>query len=80
MIEKNVEYRVEKSNFPEGNKTHLVVKYSKTPRGYGYGRVFKGTFKECQKYRDERIELMKKAEKGDKNVAKRKNSRIFRKK
>ena len=47
-MEKTIKYKIEKSAFPEENKTHLIVRYSTTPYGYGYGRVFKGTYKECQ--------------------------------
>lgn len=43
--------KVEKSKFPEDNKTHLVVQYSESQNGYGIGRIFKGTYKECVSYK-----------------------------
>lgn len=46
-----VKYKVEKSSFPEDNKTHLVVRYSYSTHGTGIGRVFKGTYKECVEYK-----------------------------
>ena len=44
---KMAKYKVEKSKFPEDNKTHLVVRYSTSQYGINYQRVFKGTYKEC---------------------------------
>lgn len=46
-----VEYKIEKSRFPEGKNKWLVVKYSTTQYGYGVGRIFKGTKKECEEYK-----------------------------
>lgn len=43
----DVKYKVERSNYPEDNKTHLVVRYSVSSHGYNIQRVFKGTYKEC---------------------------------
>ena len=40
-------YKVEKSEYPEGNKTQLVVMYKTSEHGYNIQRVFKGTYKEC---------------------------------
>lgn len=47
--------KIEKSNFPEGNKKWLVMQYTETESekgsgGCGAGRIFKGTKKECQEY------------------------------
>lgn len=42
--------KIEKSNFPEGNKKWIVMQYTESERGYGSGRIFKGTKKECQEY------------------------------
>ena len=47
-MERVKSYKIEKSSFPEENKTHIIVMTSITPHGSGYGRVFKGTYKECQ--------------------------------
>ena len=47
-MERIVGYKIEKSAFPEENKTHLIVRNCITPHGMGFGRVFKGTYKECQ--------------------------------
>ena len=43
----DVKYKVERSKYPEDNKTHLVVRYSVSSHGYNIQRVFKGTYKEC---------------------------------
>jgi len=48
LKERVVKYKIEKSSFPEENKTHIIVMDSITPHGYGYGRVFKGTYQECK--------------------------------
>lgn len=45
--------KVEKSMYPDDEGTHLVVLYSNTKYGRGFKRLFKGTFKECQKYKKE---------------------------
>lgn len=50
------EFKVEKSQFPEGKETHLVVIYSKSEHGINFQRVFKGTKAECEK---EKNRLMK---------------------
>lgn len=42
-----ITYKVEKSKYPEDNKTHLVIRYSTSQYGINYQRVFKGTYKEC---------------------------------
>ena len=44
---KYVKYKVERSKYPEGNKNHLVFRYSVSSHGYNIKRVFKGTYKEC---------------------------------
>ena len=63
-------YKVEKSEFPEDNKTHLVVMYSNTMYGVNYQRVFKGTYKECVAKKEELTaeekNKMKETLKGDK--------------
>ena len=77
MIEKTVKYKIEKSEFPEGDKTHLVVRYSATPHGYGYGRVFKGSYQECKK----QLEILNKRLAEEKeNESKGKNIKLSRKK
>lgn len=45
--------KVEKSMYPDDQGTHLVVLYSNTKYGRGFKRLFKGSFKECQKYKKE---------------------------
>lgn len=40
-------YKVEKSMFPENEKTHLVVLYSMSEYGRNIQRVFKGRYQEC---------------------------------
>lgn len=44
---KYIKYKVERSKYPEGNKTHIVFRYSVSNHGYNIKRVFKGTYKEC---------------------------------
>lgn len=74
---RTVKYKIEKSDFPEGEKTHLVVRYSATPHGYGYGRVFKGTYQECKN----QLEILNKRLTEEKeNGAKGTNTEIFRRK
>ena len=70
-MERNVRLKVEKSEFPDEEGTHLVVMYSFTEHGLATKRLFKGSQKEC---------LEKKKELEGNNEPKRKNSRIFRKK
>ena len=38
---------IRKSREPEGNKTHILWHDSKTLKGYGSRRLFKGTYQEC---------------------------------
>ncbi|MBO7080019.1 MAG: hypothetical protein J6W64_09455 [Bacilli bacterium] len=45
--------KIEKSLYPEGNKTHLVVLYSLTEYGIGTKRIFKGSYDECKEYKKE---------------------------
>lgn len=45
--------KIEKSLFPEGKKTHLVVLYSLTEYGIGTKRIFKGSYDECKEYKKE---------------------------
>lgn len=47
------EFKVEKSQFPEGDKKWLVVMYSKSKHGINFQRVFKGTKAECEKNKKE---------------------------
>lgn len=63
-MERVKSYKIEKSAFPEENKTHIIVMTSITPHGYGYGRVFKGTYKECQ----EQLEKLNKKLEEQKNA------------
>lgn len=70
-MERNVRLKVEKSQFPDEDGTHLVVMYSYTEHGLATRRLFKGSHSEC---------LEKKKELEGDNEPKRKNSRIFRKK
>lgn len=70
-MERNVRLKVEKSEFPDEEGTHLVVMYSYTEHGLATKRLFKGSHSEC---------LEKKKELEGNNEPKRKNSRIFRKK
>ena len=49
LIKKEQCYIVEPSNEPEGNKDYVVIYESETEKGFGCGRVFKGTEKECNK-------------------------------
>lgn len=53
------EFKVEKSQFPEGDKKWLVVMYSKSEHGYNIQIVFKGTKAECEEERKRRMEEYK---------------------
>lgn len=46
---RNVKLKVEKSEFPDEEGTHLVVMYSFTPHGLGSKRLFKGSKEACLK-------------------------------
>ena len=46
----NIIRKIEKSNFPEGKKKWVVMQYTESERGFGSGRIFKGTKKECEEY------------------------------
>ena len=45
--------KVEKSAFPDEEGTHLVVLYSTTKYGRGFRRLFKGSYKDCKKFKKE---------------------------
>lgn len=38
---------ISKSKQPEDNKTHILWHETKTLKGYGYKRIFKGTYLQC---------------------------------
>lgn len=61
-IAKKQAYVVEKSNEPDGEKEYIVVYESETDKGCNYQRVFKGTFKECHKLKNQLNEVLKKGE------------------
>ena len=65
ITKKSQAYVVEKSNEPEGDKEYIVVYESETENGYNTGRVFKGTFKECQKLKNELNKSLKRRLKND---------------
>lgn len=69
-LDRKIKLKIEKSEFPDEEGTHLLVQYTATEHGYGYRRLFKGTYKEC-------IDKKKELE-DSKNGAKRKNTRILR--
>lgn len=52
-------FKVEKSQYPEDAKTHLVIMKSNSKYGINYQRVFKGTWKECVAKKKEFEELEK---------------------
>lgn len=43
--------KVEKSLYPEEEKTHIVFLYSSSKCGVNCERIFKGTYKECEVYK-----------------------------
>ena len=45
--------RVEKSLYPEEEKTHILVLETETEHGGSIGRIFKGTRRECFKRKKE---------------------------
>lgn len=73
---RKINLKVEKSNYPEGEKTHILVMESSTNRGFNYQRIFKGTKEECIQKKNE-IEGTKTKIKRrvKKNVSKPKTSR-----
>lgn len=54
-------YVVRESKEPDQEGTHIVVLRSHTQYGFNDQRVFKGTQKECEKYRDKKMEELKNA-------------------
>lgn len=46
-------YIIRKSKEPDGRKKYILVIKSKTKQGINEGRVFKGTFKQCAKIKEE---------------------------
>lgn len=52
-MERNVRLKVEKSEFPDEEGTHLVVMYSYTEHGLATKRLFKGSQKECMEKKNE---------------------------
>jgi hypothetical protein len=61
-------YFIERSKEPEGLNTHILFYESETLSGVCIKRVFKGTYQECRKEKEER-----------ENVSKRRNFRLFKK-
>lgn len=51
-MERVIDYKIERSEFPEGDKTHLIIMHSASEgQGFGgfcYKRIFKGSYKECK--------------------------------
>lgn len=52
-LNRKIKLKIEKSEFPDEEGTHLVVQYTATEHGYGYRRLFKGTYKECMEKKKE---------------------------
>lgn len=52
-----IRYEVKQSKEPEGEKTHIVIYYKESDRGFGSGRIFKGTKKECEEFAKEKNSL-----------------------
>ncbi len=71
-LDRTIKLKIEKSDFPDAEGTHLLVQYTSTEHGWGYRRLFKGTHKECMEKKNEMEDL--------KNGAKRKNPGVSRKK
>jgi len=46
-MERKVNFRVEKSKYPEEENTHIVVLESSTEHGWNFEGIFKGTRREC---------------------------------
>lgn len=64
-----VKYKIERSEFPEEDKTHLIIMQSATEgQGFGgfcYKRVFKGSYKECKVELDRLNKLLEEKENGN---------------
>lgn len=52
-MNKKIIYKVQKSKYPEDDKKYIVIYESETERGYGCGRLFKGTLTECKNFKKE---------------------------
>lgn len=63
--------KIEKSEFPDNEGTHLLVLETSSEHGWGYRRLFKGTYQAC---------LKKKKEMEENNESESKNTRISGKK
>lgn len=48
MLSRKKNFVIEKSRYPEGKATHLVVMKSFTEHGMNEQRIFKGTYEECK--------------------------------
>lgn len=44
---KKIRFKVEKSEFPDREGTHLLIVQTASEYGWGYRRLFKGTKQEC---------------------------------
>lgn len=49
IVKLKEKYKIELSKEPKDDKKYIVVFESQTLAGYNCQRVFKGTYKECQK-------------------------------
>lgn len=71
MIARKQRLKIKKSEFPDNEGTHILILETSTEHGWGYRRIFKGTYQSC---------LDKRKEMEENNESKSKNTRIFRKK
>lgn len=67
-MNKKISYKIQKSKYPDETNKYIVIYESESERGYGCGRLFKGTQQQCKEYKE-----------GLENESKRASKRVFRK-
>lgn len=58
-LSKEQSYKVKKSNEPDEKGDYIVYYESISNHGYGWGKVFKGSYRECQEMAKELNEIIK---------------------
>lgn len=70
-------YIIERSNYPEGEKTHILFLHSSTQHGENFQGIFKGTHKECL---EKKHKLEKRLKKNGKTNTRNKITRLSKRK
>ena len=53
LLKKEQQYFVRKSTEPDEQGDYIVVYESKSKHGYGYGKIYKGSYKDCKEIAEE---------------------------